>query len=188
MVQKTVEQVNPDTGEIKELVQENVIKFNSMFNRVVPIIYQDLSREEEDVFQELIPYAIDPETGKFLNDSSVPKLVQTGKVNVQERIQSFAKECDLYSILEKFAYSDDPALINARACQYGDISELPNNLNDYTAFVDYHYEELKKMNPELAKLVLDENVKAEDIHAKATQILNERIEASKAEEAPKGEE
>ena len=90
--------------------------FRSMWSNPYGSKMQDLSNEFEEVFEEVPPYAVDPATGKFLNDSSVPKIISKGKINVQERIQSFEKEVDLYSILEKFAYSGDQALLNARQC------------------------------------------------------------------------
>ena len=163
------------TGEVV-----STSKFRSMWCNPFGIETQDLSRETEDVFTEIAPYSVDPKTGKFLNDSSIPKLVKTDTINVHEKIQSFAKEVDLYSILEKFAYSGDTALLNARECQYGDISDLPDNLNDYALLVNAHLDNLVKLNPELAKMVIDEKYSPEDIQAKAKEIYNQRLEASKA--------
>lgn len=162
--------VDSATGEV---VQE--IKFRSMWCNPYGIEGQDLSNEIEDVYTEVPAFAVDPETGDFMNKSSVPQLVKTGSINVKEKIQSFAKDVDIYSILERFAYNEDASIINARACSYGDISELPDNLNDYAKFVDIHFNKLKELNPELAKMVLDENVKPSDIEAKAQEIFNNRV-------------
>lgn len=177
--EKTSVEVKEDTGEVIEdssyTPGKGQVMFRSMWCNPYGISAQDLSREIEDVYTEITPYAVDPDTGKFLNDSSVPKIIKTGTVNVQERIQSFAKEVDLYSILEKFAYSDDPALVNARPCAYGDLSELPNDLNGFSMFVNAQFNKLNEMNPELAKLVVDENVTSEQIQSKAKEILDARI-------------
>ena len=158
-----------DTGEVLETP-----KFRSMWFNPYGIETQDLSNELEDTFEEISAFAVDASTGDLLNKSSIPVLKQTGKVNVWEKIQSFAKEVDLYNILEKFAYSGDKALIEARECQYGDISDMPDNLNDYCLLVNKQFNKIKSLDPELADMVLDENVKAEDIEAKANEILKSR--------------
>lgn len=156
-------------------------KFRSVWSNPFGMIKQDLSNEFEDTFQEIEPYAIDPKTGKFLNDSSVPKIVSTGKVNVKEKIQSFAKEVDLYSILEKFAYSGDSALLNARPCDYGDISDMPDNLNDFALRVNAQLDKLTSLNPDLAKMVIDDKYTAQDIENKANEIAKARIDATNVE-------
>ena len=180
--------IDNETGEVLDEVKERV--FISPFSKLKydPIIYDDCSNPYAEVFEEVPPYAIDPNSGKFLNDSSQPKLISKGKINIQEKIQSFAKEVDLYSILEKFAYGEDASLLNARPCQYGDISDLPNDLNSYAAYVDAHFKKLQEMNPELARKVLDENISAESIEKEAESILNERISNLNNENVKKVEE
>lgn len=178
-------EIKEDTGEVIDdnsynFGQVGRLKFRTGFYNPAPCVGQDLSNEIEDVYIEVAPYAVDPATGKFLNESSVPKIIPNGKVNVQERIQSFAKEVDLYSILEKFAYSDDVSLINARPCSYGDLSELPNDLNGFALYCKNNFDKLNDMNPEIAKMILDENISAEQITAKANEIYNERIAAFEA--------
>jgi len=153
----------------------SIPKFRSMWSNPFGILKVDNSNKFEDVFTELPPYYVDPNSGEVINNSSVPKLIKTGQVNVWEKIQSFKKEADLYSILEKFAYSNDNTLLNARPCSYGDISEIPDNINDYTRFVDAHFKNLKSLNPELAKMVIDDSISSEKIEAKANDILNERV-------------
>ena len=174
--------VNDATGEI---IEEP--KFRSMWSNPLGIKGQDLSNELEDVYQEIQPFAVDPKTGEFLNNSSIPKVIKTGQINVQEKIQSFASDVELYHILEKFAYSEDSAIINQKACAYGDISEMPDNLNDYAQFVNKHIDNLTSLNPELAKMVLDESSTPEQIEAKAKEIYQARIEAqAKAKEQSNG--
>ena len=176
--------VNAATGEILE----DTPKFRCMWCNPFGIETQDCSDPYQEVFEEIPAYAVDPKTGEFLNKGSNPILISKGKINVQERIQSFAKETDLYSILEKFAYGGDPVLINARDCSYADLSDLPNDLNGFSQYCKNNFKLLNNMNPELAKMVVDDNFTAEDIEAKAKEILNSRIEASKASEDKGGNE
>lgn len=168
--------VNNETGE----VLETGYKYNSAFNSAEEIVGQDLSREEEEVFEEVAPFAIDPATGEFLNKTSRPLIVSKGKINIQEKISSFGREVDLYSILEKFAYSGDMAYLNARECAYGDISEMPTDLNGFAKLVDLQYDKLKELNPELAAMVVNENIKPGDIEARAIEIMKERNDAAAA--------
>lgn len=180
--EKTTIQVKEDTGEVIEdnscspERQERVVAFRSMWSNPFGINGQDLSRETEEVFEEVQPFALDPKTGDLLNKTSQPMLVSKGFINVHDKIQEFAKDCDIYSILERFAASGDAGLLNARQCGYGDISELPTNLNDYAQYVNAHFKALDSMNPELAKMVIDENIKPEDIEAKANEIYQMRLE------------
>ena len=164
--------INNASGEVIEDP-----KFRSMWSNPFKIKEQDLSNEVEDVYQEIQPFAVDAKTGEFLNNSSIPKVVKIGQINVQEKIQSFANDVDLYHILEKFAYSEDKSLINQKECAYGDISEMPDNLNDYAQFVNKHIDNLTSLNPDLAKMVIDESSTPEQIEAKAKEIYQARIEA-----------
>lgn len=162
--------VNSNTGEVIEIPQ-----FGSMWYNPYGIKGQDLSNEFEEVFEEIPAYAIDPNTGEFLNNSSVPKVVSRGRINVHDKIQSFASDVDIYKILEKFAYSNDMAIINARECQYGDISDFPEDLNGFAQLVNKQFDKLNSINPELAKMVIDDNVDSSAIEAKANEILQSRL-------------
>lgn len=170
-------EINQVTGEVvgdSSSIEEKV-GFRSMWFNPFGIETQDLSNPMVETFEEIPPYAVDPKNGKFLNDSSVPKIVSKGKINIQERIQSFAKETDLYYILEKFAYSGDNAIINARECAYADLSQLPNDLNGFAQYTKRQYDKLKGMNEELAKMIASEDFTAEQIEAKAKEIFNSRV-------------
>lgn len=156
-------------------MKENEFIFNSMFCCSVKLVDQDLSRETEEVFEEVAPFAIDPETGDLLNKTSQPMLISKGFINVHDKIQSFAKEADIYSILEKFAASGDQTLLNARECGYGDLTQLPDNLNDFAQYVRNNFKALDNLNPELAKLVIDDKISAEDIEKKANEIYENRL-------------
>lgn len=176
-------QVNDDTGEIIEDNSRGLVRqvhvsvaFRSMWCNPFGIIGQDLSRENEEIFEEVQPFAIDPYSKKLLNDSSQPKLISKGFINVHDKIQEYAKDCDIYSILERFAASGDASLLNARNAAYGDISVLPNNLNDFAQFVNTNFKTLDSLNPELAKMVIDDKVTPEEIEAKANEIYQMRLD------------
>lgn len=126
---------------------------------------QDLSREEEVVYKEIPPYAKDLETGELLNDSPVPKLVENGKVNIQEKIQSFKDDVDIYKILEKYAYSGNPEFITKRAPQKGDIdiSQFPDNINDFDYMSRGNIEILNSLDHDIASAILDEKKSSSDV-------------------------
>lgn len=174
---------NDSTGEFIEAP-----KFRTMWCKRFGSIKEDCSNKFADVYEELAPYAIDPATGQLLNNSSTPKLVSKGKVNVWEKIQSYRKAADLYSILEKFAYSNDSTLLNARPCAYGDISNIPDNINDFTNYVDAQIKILKGLDIELANKVIDESYTSEDIEAAAARIYGDRVKASTENNVKEGNE
>ena len=174
-----------DTGEVidnstcssgqRQGGQGQVI-FRTMWFNPYGIKSFDLSNEYEEIFEEVPPFTVDVETGKLLNDTNQPKLISKGFVNVNERIQSYAKECDIYSILERFAASGDTSLINARDCQFGDVSDIPRNLNDIALYTKSLLNNLDNINPELAKMIMDSNVSPADIEKKANDIYQSRID------------
>lgn len=57
-------------------------------------------------------------------------LVKTGKVDIQEEIESFAKSCDIGNILARFA-NGEVDLLNASPGFYGDVRDMPKNYADY---------------------------------------------------------
>lgn len=144
--------------------QVNKLNFG-MFTVGVEKTGQDYSNPMEDVFEEVPPFAYDEETGEFLNKSSFPKLVKTGQVNVQERIQSFFEDVDIYSILAKFAMTGDESLLKRQVGFYGDLSTVPDNIHDFDAYVTGNLAALKKVSPELASVVLNEDSTDADIRA-----------------------
>lgn len=178
--EKDTIQVKEDTGEVIENNSYNPgqgkVAFRSMWSNPFGIVGQDLSRETEEVFEEVQPFALDPVSKKLLNDSSQPKLISKGFINVHDKIQEFAKDCDIYAILERFAASGDSSLLNARECDFGDVSVLPNNLNDFAQFVNANFKALDGMNPDLAKMVVDGKSTPEEIEAKANEIYQMRLE------------
>lgn len=62
-----------------------------------------------------------------LNKRGVKELVETGKTNLYEKIQSSVKQCEVYSILERFDNGDISVLHKGQG-QYGDFTKLPTTL------------------------------------------------------------
>lgn len=124
-------------------------KFKSQYNNCVPIVAQDLSNVYEQTYRELAPYERN-EKGEFLNDSPYPKLVPADKVNIQEKIDSFFEDVDLYHILSRVALTGDLSPLDKKSGFYGDISNIPNNYNDIN---DYYKNLSKEFNS------LDDNIK-----------------------------
>lgn len=154
------------------------VKLNfGMFTAGVEKTGQDYSNSMEDVFEEVPPFAYDEETGEFLNKSSFPKLVKTGQVNVQERIQSFLEDVDIYSILAKFAMSGDESLLKRQVGFYGDISTVPDNIHDFDSYVTGNLATLKKVSPDLASVVLNEDSTEADIRAAVDKYASSIVKA-----------
>ncbi len=140
------------------------MKFNSMFGPGVDKTGLDYSNTKEPIYTEIPPYTKD-ENGEWLNESSFPKIVQTGYIDVQEKIQSYADDVDIYKILERFAYSGDTTLINRSHGIYTDVSNIPDNLHAFNEYVGSNLEALKNIDPDLAKAILSEDSTESDIAA-----------------------
>lgn len=140
------------------------MKFNSMYGPGVEKTGLDYSNTKEPIYTEIPPYTKD-EKGEWLNDTSFPKVIQTGYIDVQEKIQSYADDVDIYKILERFAYSGDTTLINRSHGVYTDVSNIPDNLHAFNEYVGTNLEALKNIDPDLAKAILSEDSTESDIVA-----------------------
>ena len=87
---------------------------------------QDCSNKYIRQFVEVPPYAKD-EKGKFINESSRTILKEIEPFDMDEYIQSFKEDTDIYAILKKFNMSGDISLLNQKQGFYEDISDLPDN-------------------------------------------------------------
>ena len=147
---------------------------------------QDCSDPMQKRFKELPPYAVDVKTGKLINKLSVPVLVPDEPFNIDEYIQSFKEDTDIYTILEKFALTGctDTSLINKGVMSFGDISELPDNFNDMNEYFENANKKLNTMSKELAQDILNENKSVEAIQ----KDLNAKVEAAQAEQAAAAKE
>lgn len=143
-----------------------------------PRTKQDLSNRFEDVYKEIAPYTKD-ENGKFLNETSEPMLIKTGQIDVQEKIQSYLDDCDIYKILQKAAMADDMSLLNRQAGFYGDISAVPTNYNDFADLVDASVTDLMSLPKEISSLIIKDDYSEE--------ALKEAIAKYNEKNAPKEE-
>lgn len=156
-------------------------KFNSMYGPGVVKTGQDLSNTKEPIYKELPPYAVDEKTGEFLNKSSFPKLVKVGEVDVQEQIQSYADDVDIYKILERYALSGgDNTIINRSVGTFGDFVDIPDNLHDFDMYVGSQIDSIKKFDPDLAKVILSEASSEADIKAAIDKYVLGKVNAPKA--------
>ena len=138
------------------------VRFNSMYGPGVQKTGQDLSRTKEDVFEELPPFAMDSE-GNFLNKSSNPKVLRVGEVDVQERIQSYANDVDIYHILERLTLSGDSLPQPLADGKVYDYSMIPDNIHDFEKYINNSIGTLSKVSPALAKAILNADSSEADI-------------------------
>ena len=105
-------------------VRKNSMKFLDMWSgrKKSALNY---SRKLEKQYVEIPPYARD-DKGKFINDSARPILKEIDPLDIDAYIQSFKEDTDIYKILEKAYYANDPTYLNRKVGGfYGDISDLP---------------------------------------------------------------
>lgn len=63
-----------------------------------------------------------------VNTKGVKELVQTGKTCLYDKIQASAKQCEVYSILDRFENTGDVSLLKKAEGQFGDFSQFPKTL------------------------------------------------------------
>lgn len=84
---------------------------------------------------EIKPYQKD-ENGNFLNTEDYPILKELEPINIQDYIDSFKDECDIYNILERVA-KGETNLLNQKTPIFkcdADISNIPNNTNEQNEY------------------------------------------------------
>lgn len=100
------------------------MKFRTMYTAEMPEPYIG-QKSIYKTYQEVPPYANDPETGEVLNSTSRVKRVVSGEYDFQEYIQSFADSCSLSALLARVKSTKDLSLLNQRDVEIGD--ELPSD-------------------------------------------------------------
>ena len=172
--------VNDVTGEVTS------VKFNTIYGGIFKTA-QDCSNPYQKRFKEIPPYAVDIESGKFLNKTSQPILVPDEDFDVDEFVQSFKSECDIYTILEKFALTGctDTSIINRGIMSFGDISELPDNFNDMNEYFEKASKKLSEFNEDTAKQILSDDVSIDKIQNDLTDKLN-RVAQSAVDKTDEG--
>lgn len=150
-----------------------MLKFRNGYENPFGFDMQDLSDPYQDLIKEIPPFTKDDE-GKWLNETSVPKYVKVGKINVQEQIQSFADEVDLYKILEQFAATGDDSLLNRNVGFYIDSSDIPTNFNDFQAYLTKNEDSLKYFSKDVQKAILNgDNISSDIMDNEVKRIAKE---------------
>lgn len=100
------------------------MKFRTMYTAEMPDPY--IGKDSiYSTYNEVPPYATDPETGEVINSTSRVKRVKSGEYDFQEYIQSFADSCSLSALLARVKSTKDLSLLNQRDVEIGD--ELPSD-------------------------------------------------------------
>ncbi len=132
----------------------------------------DLSRKLIPQFIEIPPYAKDPDTGVYLNESPYPKLKELDPKDIQKEIDSYAQDCDIYNIIRRSQQGLDVSYA-FKDKQYADISNIPQNNLDQIA----QAEAVSKVGlSDDVKEALLSNMTDEEILA----ILKKKVEADTA--------
>ena len=132
----------------------------------------DLSRKLIPQFIEIPPYAKDPDTGKYLNESPYPKLKELDPKDIQKEIDSYAQDCDIYNIIRRSQQGLDVSYA-FKDKQYVDVSNIPDNQLDQIA----QAEQISKVAlTDEVKSALLSNMTDDEILA----ILKKKVEADTA--------
>lgn len=132
----------------------------------------DLSRKLMPQFIEIPPYAKDPDTGKYLNESPYPILKELDPKDIQKEIDSYSQDCDIYNIIRRSQQGLDTSYA-FKEKQYADISNIPENKLDQIA----QAEQVSKVSiSDDVKEALLSNMTNEEILA----ILKKKVEADTA--------
>lgn len=65
-----------------------------------------------------------------VDENGIHDLVETGKVDTYEMIQSYKDSVDIHNILERFANGDQTAL-NKNQPMFGDFTEMPKTMAEF---------------------------------------------------------
>lgn len=131
------------------------MNFRSMFSNPVERTGVDLSRKYATQYQLVRPFSKD-EKGKFINESPFNRLIELGKVDIEESIQSYYDSTNFSKLIERYVLSGyDPRIVDVRVGQYADISNIPDNLNEFNAYFDSL--KMENLSPELQRAILSDD-------------------------------
>ncbi len=124
------------------------MKFRTMYTAEMPEPY--IGKDSiYSTYNEVPPFATDPETGEVLNPTSRVKRVKSGEYDFQEYIQSFADSCSLSALLARVKSSKDLSLLNQRDVEIGDeLPSDPSELRRLSEQVDTVNQALQKIESE----------------------------------------
>ena len=86
---------------------------------------------------------MEPQYKERYDERGVAYLEKVGEVNVYEKIQSYRDECDVMSILSRYAAGDETVL--ATPGWYIDTSKLPNTYTEYMNMMNEQREKFENL-------------------------------------------
>lgn len=128
------------------------MKFRTMFTAEMPQPYIG-TKSIYSTYQEVPPFATDPETGEVLNPTSRVKRVKSGEYDFQEYIQSFADSCSLSALLARVKSTGDMSLLKQNNPEIGD--ELPSDPTELRRLS----EQVDTVNQALLKIEAEQKAK-----------------------------
>lgn len=132
----------------------------------------DLSCNLIAQFIEIPPYAKDPDSGKYLNESPYPILKELDPKDIQKEIDSYAQDCDIYNIIRRSQQGLDVSYA-FKEKQYSDVSNIPDNKLDQIAQAE-----------QVSKVVISDDVKeallSNMTNEEILAILKKKVEADTA--------
>lgn len=124
------------------------MKFRTMFTAKMPEPYIG-TKSIYSTFQEVPPFATDPETGEVINPTSRFKRIKTGEYDFQEYIQSFADSCSLSALLARVKSTGDMSLLKQCNPEIGDeLPSDPSELRRLSEQVDTVNQAIQKIEAE----------------------------------------
>ena len=161
--------------------------FNGNFRPIKNYSLQDLSRQEEDVFYEIPPFAVDKKTGEFLNKTDKPIIKKIGSVNVYDKIQSYLQDCDIYEILARVSKGEE-SLLTQNIGTFGDFTQVPDNIHSLVSYLEESKQKLGSLLPETQKALLSGNkLNIEDIVKSEVAVQLAKMNINKSDDQVKGE-
>lgn len=86
---------------------------------------------------------MEPQYKERYDEKGTAYLEKVGEVNVYEKIQSYRDECDIMSILSRYAAGDQTVL--ATPGWYIDTSKLPNSYTEYMNLMNEQREKFEQL-------------------------------------------
>ena len=157
------------------------MKFRGQYCNCTLRSSQDLSRRYEQTYKELAPFARD-EKGNFLNDSPYPILVEGDKVDIQERIDSFRDDVDLYSILKKVSLTGDLSYLDKKAGFYGDFSNMPHNYNDLNDYYKRLAKDFRELPQDIREAIVSGKPLDDIFKENVQENVQEKVQESEIKE------
>ena len=131
-------------------------------------------------------YAIDY---KYNEESGIMEPYFKDPIDLDEQIQLAKSQVDIDVIMKRWR-AGDTSVLNVKPCYYGDISEIPTNINDASSNLKAVNDMFTKLNPEIKALFGNNiNKMGEAINdGSFTAILKNYYDSKKPKEEVKADE